>query len=60
MAFIGTTIFSHVIPFILGLIGVLLITRGFMDDEKNSLIIGIVIFVIACINPFIILRPLLL
>ena len=60
MGFVGTTIFSHVIPFVLGLFGILLITRGFMDDEKNSLILGIVLFVLACISPFLILRVLLL
>lgn len=60
MPFVGTTIFSHVIPFVLGFFGIILITRGFMDDENVNLILGIVLFVIACISPFLILRVLML
>lgn len=52
----GTLIFSHIIPPILGFLGVLLVISGIMDDERNIAIIGVVIFVIAAISPFFILN----
>jgi len=51
----GTLIFSHIIPPILGFFGVLLIISGIMDDERNMTIIGVLLFMIAAISPFIIL-----
>ncbi len=54
--FTGTLIFSHIIPAILGFIGVILLANGIMDDKKELTRIGIIIFVIAAISPFLILN----
>jgi uncharacterized membrane protein YtjA (UPF0391 family) len=59
MAMTGTMIFSHIIPVILGFFGILITASGIMDDKKELLVIGIVLFVIACISPFIVLRAIL-
>lgn len=60
MPMTGTTIFSHILPVILGFLGVLLITSGIMDDKKISLALGIILFVFACISPIFILDAILL
>lgn len=60
MAVVGTTIFSHIIPIVLGFFGVLYIASGIMDDKKSKLILGIFLFVTAAILPFIVLRAFLL
>jgi len=51
----GTLMFSHIIPPILGFLGALLIISGMMDDEQQTTIIGVVLFIIAAISPFLIL-----
>ena len=56
MAMTGIMIFSHIIPVILGFFGVLFIGLGVMDERKEQLIIGIILFVTACFSPFIVLR----
>ncbi|MCQ2971747.1 MAG: hypothetical protein MJ209_00380 [archaeon] len=56
MAMTGTTIFSHIIPVIFGIFGVLLTISGVMDEDKSKLILGIFLFAFACISPFIFLR----
>ncbi|WP_409199385.1 hypothetical protein [Methanobrevibacter sp. DSM 116169] len=56
MAMTGTMIFSHIIPVLLGFSGVFLISTGIMDDKKELLVIGIILFITACVSPFIILR----
>ncbi|MDR0912704.1 MAG: hypothetical protein LBM96_08930 [Methanobrevibacter sp.] len=55
MATSGTLFFSHIIPVILGLIGILFLGNGIMQDEKKLTIIGIVLFLIGCFVPYIIL-----
>ncbi len=58
MAIIGTTIFSHIIPVILGFFGVLLIISGSFDEDRPKLGLGIALFIIACVFPYIILSVL--
>jgi hypothetical protein len=58
MAIIGTTIFSHIIPVILGFFAVVMIISGSLEEKNTKLGLGIVLFVIACTFPYIILRAL--
>ena len=58
MAIVGTTIFSHIIPVILGFFSILLIISGTLDEDKPKLGLGIALFVIACIFRYIILSVL--
>ncbi len=58
MAIVGTTIFSHIIPVILGFFSILLIISGALDEDQPKLGLGIALFVIACIFPYIILSVL--
>ena len=58
MAIVGTTIFSHIIPVILGFFAIILIISGSFDEDKPKLGLGIALFVIACIFPYIILSVL--
>lgn len=58
MAIVGTTIFSHIIPVILGFFSILLIISGTLDEDQPKLGLGIALFVIACIFPYIILSVL--
>lgn len=55
MAIVGTTIFSHILPVILGFFGLLLIISGSLDEDQPKLGLGIALFVIACIFPYVIL-----
>ena len=55
----GTLIFSHILPGIMGFIGILLICSGIMDGKRNNTIIGVVLFFLAGLLPFIILPFLL-
>lgn len=59
MAVVGTTIFSHILPVIFGFIALILIISGSLDENKPKLGLGIVLFVIACIAPYIILNGLI-
>ena len=59
MAIIGTTIFSHILPVIIGFCGVVMIISGSLEENKPKLGLGVVLFVIACIFPYVILRILL-
>ncbi|WP_405285650.1 hypothetical protein [Methanobrevibacter sp.] len=59
MAIVGTTLFSHILPVICGFFGIILIISGSLDNNKPKLGLGIVLFVIACIFPYIILRVLI-
>lgn len=58
MAIVGTTIFSHIIPVIFGLLGVILIISGALDEDKVKLGLGIALFVIACVFPYVVLSVL--
>jgi predicted membrane channel-forming protein YqfA (hemolysin III family) len=53
--FTGSLIFSHILPVILGFIAVVLMISGIMDNNNESTKIGIVLFIIAAIMPFLIL-----
>ena len=58
MAIVGTTIFSHIIPVILGFFAVLLIISGSLDEDQPKLGLGIALFIIACVFPYLILSVL--
>ncbi|AMD17274.1 hypothetical protein TL18_04085 [Methanobrevibacter sp. YE315] len=55
MAIIGTTIFSHIIPVICGFFGIVFIISGSLEEDKGKLGLGIALFLIACIFPYVIL-----
>lgn len=58
MAMVGTTIFSHIIPVILGFFALVLIISGFLEDNNPKLGLGIALFVIACAFPYAVLSVL--
>ncbi|MEE1128675.1 MAG: hypothetical protein UHW99_01705 [Methanobrevibacter sp.] len=55
MATIGTTIFSHIIPVILGFLAIIMVISGSLEESKTKLGLGIVLFVVACLFPYVIL-----
>ena len=52
---IGTTIFSHILPVICGFFGLIFIISGSLEEDKGKLALGIVLFLVACIFPYVIL-----
>lgn len=58
MAIIGTTIFSHILPVICGLFGLINIISGSLEEDKGKLILGIVFFIVACAFPYVVLSVL--
>ncbi|MBX7076586.1 MAG: hypothetical protein K1X33_04660 [Methanobacteriaceae archaeon] len=50
----GLLIFTHILPVILGFLGVLLIISGVMDEQKVLTAVGAILIFIAGISPFII------
>ena len=58
MAIIGTTIFSHILPVIFGFFAIIMIITGSLEENKSKLGLGIVLFVVACIFPYVILSVL--
>lgn len=60
MAFTGITLFSHILPVRFGFFGVLLIIAGTLDENKYKFVVGTILFVLAAVLPYIILRFLLL
>lgn len=58
MAIVGTTIFSHILPVIFGLFALILIISGSLEDNNPKLGLGITLFVIACIFPYMVLSVL--
>ncbi len=56
MAVIGTTIFSHIIPVILGFFAVIVIISGALEEKKVTLALGIILFALACAFPYVILN----
>ena len=52
-------IFSHILPLIIGFFSILLIINGIMDEQKHISILGIILFLVASIVPFLVL-PLVL
>ena len=59
MATIGTTIFSHILPVILGFLALIMIISGSLEESKTKLGLGITLFVIACLLPYVIFRMLI-
>lgn len=59
MATIGTTIFSHIIPVFLGFFAIMLLISGSLEENNPKLVLGIVLFVMACILPYVILNSLI-
>ena len=55
MALVGTTIFSHILPVIFGFFALLLIISGSLEDDKAKLGLGVTLFIIACVFPYVIL-----
>lgn len=58
MAIVGTTIFSHILPVIFGFFGLLLVISGSLEENKPKLGLGIVLFIIACVFPYVVLSVL--
>ena len=58
MAIVGTTIFSHILPVIFGFFAIVLIISGSLEENKPKLALGIVLFVMACIFPYVVLSVL--
>ena len=58
MAIVGTTIFSHILPVVFGFFALLLIISGSLEDDKPKLGLGITLFIIACIFPYVVLSVL--
>ena len=58
MAFLGTTIFSHILPAICGFFGFVFIISGSLENDKGKLGLGITLFLVACIFPYVILSML--
>ncbi len=55
----GAILYSHMIPFVLGILSMLLICNGVMDNDKRQTIAGIILFFGAGLLPFVILRSIL-
>ena len=55
---VGTTVFSHILPVICGFFAFLLIISGSLEENNPKLALGVVLFVIACIAPYLILSAL--
>ena len=58
MAIVGTTIFSHIIPVIVGFFALLFIISGSLEENKAKLGLGIVLFIVACVFPYVVLSVL--
>ena len=59
MAMMGTTIFSHILPVIFGFFALVMIISGSLEDNNPKLGLGIALFVIACIFPYLVLSVLI-
>ena len=53
--FIGSLLYSHIIPPILAFLGVIFICNGIMDGDNRYALVGIALFLAAGILPFLIL-----
>lgn len=58
MAIVGTTIFSHILPVVLGFLAIVMIISGSLEENKAKLALGIVLFVMACVFPYVVLSVL--
>ena len=52
-------IFSQLIPTILAIVGLYLMISGVLDDKKTFLTLGVLVFLLAVIIPFVILSAIL-
>ena len=59
MAMMGTTIFSHILPVIFGFFALILVISGSLEDNNPKLGLGIALFVIACVFPYLVLSVLI-
>ena len=59
MAIKGTTIFSHILPVIFGFFALILVISGSLEDNNPKLGLGIALFVIACVFPYLVLSVLI-
>ena len=55
MAIVGTTIFSHILPVIVGFFSFILIISGSLEEDKAKLALGVTLFIIACVFPYVVL-----
>lgn len=51
----GFVLFSHIFPIIFAVIGILLIISGIMDEEKSFTVLGVILFLIAGLGPYLVL-----
>ena len=58
MAIIGTTIFSHILPVVLGFLAIVMIISGSLEENKGKLVLGIELFIMACAVPYVVLSVL--
>ena len=58
MAMVGTTIISHILPFLCGFVSFIFVISGSLEEDRNKLGLGIALFVIACVFPYLILSVL--
>lgn len=58
MALVGTTIFSHILPVICGFFALVLIVSGSLEENKYKLVLGVVLFIVACAFPYMVLSVL--
>ena len=58
MAIFGTTIISHILPVICGFFAFVYIITGALEEDRNKLGLGIALFIIACVFPYLILSVL--
>lgn len=59
MAIVGTTLFSHILPVMFGFFALILIISGSLEDNNPKLGLGIGLFVIACVFPYVVLSVLI-
>ena len=59
MAIVGTTIFSHILPVIFGFFGIVMIISGSLEKSNSKLALGVILFIMACVFPYIIFRVLI-
>lgn len=48
-------LYSEIIPTILAIFGLYFIISGVLDEKRNYLIIGVILFLLAVVIPFIVL-----
>ena len=51
----GILIFTHILPVILGFLGVILLIQGIMERKRPLTVIGTIMFFIAGVLPFLVI-----